>query len=75
MAGRQAHNRSAVTQTPVPERTTQEQEGPIRTTVILPADLYWRVSEWAARNRKKKGDGIVELVERGFSTVNGSIAR
>jgi hypothetical protein len=46
-------------------------EQPIRTTVALPPELYWRVAGWCVTHRKRKGDGIVELVQAGMAAVSG----
>jgi hypothetical protein len=38
----------------------------VRTTVILPDHLYWTVTAWCARERLRKGDGLVELIKAGL---------
>lgn len=41
--------------------------GPVRTTIVLPEYLYWTLSAWCARERLRKGDGIVELLKAGLT--------
>jgi len=49
-----------------PERPAEGAGKPIRTTVTIPQDLYWRLVERCATKRMKPGDGIVQLVQVGM---------
>ena len=38
----------------------------VRTTVVLPPEVYWNMSAWCVQHQLRKGDAIVELLSLGL---------
>jgi hypothetical protein len=38
----------------------------VRTSVVLPPEVYWNLSAWCVQHQLRKGDGIVELLSLGL---------
>jgi len=46
---------------------------PVRTTVTLSADLYWRILQMSASKRKRHYELIIDLVETGLDRMEAEI--